>query len=405
MPISALTSRRYHVGVDLRAQLLELLAPWQVGDEPLPGVRLEDASTELGLRLRFRVDGERVWVDVTPIADARRYATRSSAFTFGYRTEGGRNPVDAGLGLRLCRAIAERSGVNETRVLAALRATSNRADPDARIREVEVESLLELAGPTSEPFYTLSPYVGCVIGCKFCYAQSNVGALRRLLGLAEVPWGSYVDVRRNAPQVLARELGEPTREVRPIKFCPVVSDPYQAIERKAGITRGCLDAIAAADRPWPTMLLTRSPLILADRERIAGLARAWVGVSLPTVDEEVRRHFEPRGATIAERLTILRSFRALGVKTIAVVQPLLAGSLEAHADALAECVDSVSIDVLRGVEGAREQFEDPRYAATARDDWQLARAHALVDALTARGVPVWRGELPPELAHGIPGSS
>ncbi|MBA3549016.1 MAG: hypothetical protein H0T76_21240, partial [Nannocystis sp.] len=109
-----------------------------------------------------------------------------------------------------------------------------------------------------------------------------------------------------------------------------------------------------------------------------------------------------RGATIAERLDILRSFRALGVRTIAVVQPLLAGSLEAHADALAGCVDSVSIDVLRGVEGAREQFDDPRYVATASDEWQLARAHALVAALTARGVPVWRGELPPELADAEP---
>jgi len=386
---------------DLRARLLELLAPWQVGDEPLPGVRLEDASTELGLRLRFCVDGERVWVDVTPIADARRHASRSAAFAFGYRTEGGRNPVDPALGLRLCAAIARRSAANEARVLAALRANDpgEPGEPGPRIREVEVGSLLEQAGPASESFYTLSPYVGCVIGCKFCYAQSSLGALRRLLGLADAPWGSYVDVRRNAPQVLARELAEPTRILRPIKFCPVVSDPYQAIERSAGITRACLDVIAAAERPWPVLLLTRSPLILADRDRIAGLPHAWVGVSLPTVDDDVRRHFEPRAATVAERLTVLRSFRALGVKTLAVVQPLLAGSLDAHADALAESVDSVSIDVLRGVEGARAQFDDPRYLATADDEWQLARAHALVDALHARGVPVWRGELPPELAQ------
>ena len=84
----------YHARVDLRARLLELLAPWQIGDEPVPGVQLEDASTELGLRLRFRVAGERVWVDVTPIADARRHAARSAAFAFGYRTEGGRSSID-----------------------------------------------------------------------------------------------------------------------------------------------------------------------------------------------------------------------------------------------------------------------------------------------------------------------
>lgn len=391
--------------MDLRAQLLDLLSPWRPGDEPLPDVRLEDASTELGLRLRFRVAGERVWVDVTPLADVRRFAARSSAFAFGYRTEGGRNLVDPSLGLALCKAIAERCTANEARVLEQLRrSTSEVEGPDARVREVEVESLLELAGPADDSFYTLSPYVGCVIGCKFCYAQANVGALRRLLGRIEAPWGSYVDVRRNAPSVLARELAEPRREVRPIKFCPVVSDPYQAIERKARITRGCLDAIAAAGRTWPTLLLTRSAAILDDRERIAALPRAWVGVSLPTADDEVRAHFEPRGATVAERLAVLRSFRAVGVRTIAVVQPLLAGSLDAHADALAECADSVSIDVLRGVEGATAEFADPRYVETADDAWQLARAHALLDALQQRGVPVWHGELPPELGRGTSSS-
>jgi len=388
------------VRVDLRARLLELLAPWQVGDEPMPGVVLEDASTELGLRLRFCVDGERVWVDVTPIADARRHAARTPAFAFGYRTEGGRNTLDSKRGLRLCEAIAGRSVVNEGQVLAALRAEHDEggAQADGRIRDVEVSTLLEQAGPASQPFYTLSPYVGCVIGCKFCYAQVSVGSVRRLGGLAEAPWGSYVDVRRNASQVLARELAEPGRRVLPIKFCPVVSDPYQAVERRARITRACLDVIAADPRPWPTLLLTRSALILEDRERIAGLARAWVGVSLPTVDDEVRQHFEPRGAPVNERLEVLRAFRALGVRTLAVVQPLLPGSLDAHADALAECVDSVSIDVLRGVEGAGELFEDPRWTASASDEWQLARAQGLMELLEARGVPVWRGELPPELA-------
>lgn len=387
--------------MDLRARLLDLLAPWQVGDCPLPGARLEDASTDLGLRLRLLVDGERVWVDVTPIADARRYASRSGAFGFGYRTEGGRNPVDPSLGKRLCEAIARRCADNEGRVLAALRGEHGERGEhdDARVRDVEVTSVLELAGPASEGFYTLSPYVGCVIGCKFCYAQSSVGPLRRLLGLSPAPWGSYVDVRRDAPRVLARELADPDRPLLPIKFCPVVSDPYQAVERQAGVTRGCLDVIAAADRAWPTLLLTRSPLIVRDRERIAGLARAWVGVSLPTVDDEVRRHFEPRAATVAERLAILRTFRALGVRTLAVVQPLLAGPLAAQADALAACADSVSIDVLRGVEGAGAQFDDPRHVATASDEWQLSRAHALAEALQARGVPVWRGELPPELAR------
>jgi DNA repair photolyase len=237
-----------------------------------------------------------------------------------------------------------------------------------------------------------------VIGCGFCYAQSNVGSVRRLLHLPEAAWGSYVDVRINAAEVLARELADPNRAIRPIKFCPVVSDPYQAIERRVRITRACIDTIAAADRSWPTLLLTRSPLILDDAERIAGLRHVFVGVSLPTADEQVRQRFEPRAASIAERIEILTRFRSLGVRTIAVVQPLLPGSFEAHVELLANHVDSVSIDVLRGVEGAAAEFAGPEWETAASDAWQLERAQALAGALRERGVGVWRGELPPELS-------
>jgi DNA repair photolyase len=42
-----------------------------------------------------------------------------------------------------------------------------------------VRQLLERAGPTSAWFYTLIPYVGCLVGCRFCYAQSlNIVARR-----------------------------------------------------------------------------------------------------------------------------------------------------------------------------------------------------------------------------------
>ncbi|HEY3496642.1 MAG TPA: radical SAM protein [Polyangiaceae bacterium] len=381
--------------MDLRARLFDLVAPWRSGDEPIPGVRLEDASIELGLRLSFRTERGRLWVDFVPVADAQRWASRTERFALGYRTEGGRNPVDATLGMALCEAIALRCRENEARVFRALEAEREEQTLAARVRPLDVERLLERAGSGDENFYTLSPYVGCLIGCRFCYAQSKVGPLRTLLGLPPAPWGSYVDVRRNAPAVLARELADPARELLPIKFCPVVSDPYHSLERRARLTRGCIDAIARSERRWPAVILTRSALILEDRERIAALGRAWVGVSLPTVDDEARRHFEPRAASVEERLSVLQAFRSAGVPTFAVVQPLLSGSLDAHADALANSADSVSIDVLRGAEGAERDFEDPRYRVTLSDAWQRERAEGLRELLSARGVPLWQGELPP----------
>ena len=376
--------------------LVELLAPWKVGDEPIPGVRLESASTELGVRFLFRSAGGLITVDVAAFEPGRRFASRSEHFVFGYRTEGGRNEVDPSVGKRLCEAVAARSRQNEGRVLTALKAGLP-TDDGQKVRAGEVKELLERAGPANDWFYTLSPYVGCLVGCRFCYAQSSVGAVRELLGLRPVPWGSYVDSRVNAPEVLAAELADPARELRPIKFCPIVSDPYQPIERTARLTRRCLQTIGAASRPWPTLLLTRTVGILEDLELIAGLPKACVGVSLPTADEGVRRHFEPRAASVAERLEVLRRFRDVGVRTFVVTQPLLEGSVEEHADQIAAHATSASIDVLRGVEGAETEFSDPRFVHTRSEVWQAERAQALSEALRARGVRVWEGELPPGL--------
>jgi DNA repair photolyase len=381
--------------VDLRAHLLELLAPLRPGDELTPGARLLGVSTEVGLWIAFALPDGEVSVEVAPLGEGR-FAARTARFAISYRAEGGRNPIDPRLGLALCSAVAERVAGNEERVAEGL-AQRAREVPvgSSRVRELRVESLLETASHGAERFFKLSPYAGCLIGCRYCYAQTPMSALRRLEMLPEVAWGSYVDVRVNAAEVLEGELAR--LAPRPIKFCPILSDPYQAVEARYALTRACLVKIGAAAAVWPVLLLTRSKLVTRDAELLASLPAAWVGASIPTLDDETRRHFEPRAASIPERLEALATLRKAGARTFAVVQPLLPGSIEALADALAEAVSSVSIDVLRGEEQAAADFDDPRYSAARDDAWQRARAGELVAALAARGVPVWPGELPPEL--------
>ncbi|MBK9265328.1 MAG: hypothetical protein IPM54_36780 [Polyangiaceae bacterium] len=378
--------------MDIRSKLLALLSPWPLGHEVLPGARLSGASTELGMRLRFELEDGILWMDVAPIEYAKAHAARSERLAFGYRTEGDRRVIDPQFGLLLCRRVAAQATLNEERVFAAVE-EERTGDDGARIRRVDVDALLEPAGTKNQSFYTLSPYVGCSIGCRFCYASSKVDPMRAVLGLPAVPWGSYVDVRRNAPEILAGELER--LPVLPIKFCPVVSDPYQAIERRERLTSQCLQVIRSASRVWPVLLLTRSNLILDDVDLIASMPRVFAGVSLPTIDDDVRAHFEPRAASVSERLHILRTLRSAGVSTIAIVQPIFDGPLEKLADALAETADSVSIDVLRGVMGAEREFSDARHAPTREQQWQVARARTLAGMLGERGVPVWISELPP----------
>jgi len=386
---------RYIRPVDIRAHVLELLAPLAPGGELVPGARLVGVSTEVGIWLTFEVRGAPVQVEIAPLGVAR-FAAKTSRFAISYRSEGARNPIDPRVGMELCRDVAERVAENEERVTEVLaRAASEAPGDHSKIREVRVESVLEPASHGAERFYKMSPYAGCLIGCRYCYAQTPLRTLRRLEGLPDVPWGSYVDVRINAAEVLSAELARVPP--RPIKFCPILSDPYQAVEARYGVTRACLEAIRDAKEVWPTLLLTRGKLVTRDAGLLASLQAAWVGASIPTADDDVRRHFEPRAASIPERLAALATLRAAGVRTFAVVQPILAGSIEALADRLAETVSSVSIDVLRGEEQAAADFDDPRYAVSRSDDWQRARAAELASALASRGIPTWPGELPPDL--------
>lgn len=382
--------------MDLSRHLSNLIAPLELGATIVDSVRLVDVSSDYGLRLTCVVPGgHELYVEIEPASDQRKYAARTRRLQLSYRGAVKSAPIDPALGLAVCRRVAELVERNELRVLAELESEREQEGVGAKLREVRVSRLLEAAGTPGERWLSLNPYVGCLIGCRFCYAQSRIGISRELGGLPPVAWGSYVDVRVNAAEVLAGELER--LPPLPIKFCPIVSDPYHAVEKRYRITRACLETLRASQTTRPVFVLSRSATIAEDAELIGSLPGAYAGASIPTLDDEVRRHFEPRGSPIAERLAALARLREAGARTFAIVQPILPGSVEALAEALARHVSSVRIDVLHGVEGAEEDFADPRYSAARDPAWQRERADVLAEALRGRGVDVWPGELPSEL--------
>ena len=370
-------------------QLIALMAPLRVGDEICPGARLAGASSDVGLKLWFDCRGARLPVEVALFAEGRPFAARSERLLFSYRADA---PLPALEAKSLCEAVAARARGNEARVLGELEAAG--AEKGPKIREVEVGRLLERAGTPERPFFTLSPYVGCLIGCRFCYAQGQLETVRRLQSAKPAPWGSWVDARANAPEVLAKELQ--ALPPGPIMFCPIVSDPYQAIEARLRLTRRCLEVLVERAPERPVYVLTRSTLIARDADLLLRLPRAQAGMSVPTLDEEAARHFEPRAALISERLATLEGLRAQGIRTLAVVQPMLPGDARALAEALAPRISSASLDVLHSLEGAGEDFAHPRWRHARDAGWQRTQRDRLAAELAARGVAIWSGELPPE---------
>jgi DNA repair photolyase len=80
--------------------------------------------------------------------------------------------------------------------------------------------------------YCVNPYVGCLHACRYCYATF----MKRFTDHGE-PWGSFVDIKTNAPVLLERQL---KRARRGRVMLSSVTDAYQPVESKAGLTRQCL---------------------------------------------------------------------------------------------------------------------------------------------------------------------
>ena len=198
------------------------------------------------------------------------------------------------------------------------------------IKEIQAKAILS----KSKIFpYVINPYVGCQHNCTNCYARF----MKRFTGHSE-PWGQFVDVKINAVVLLEKEIlkKKPGRV-----WVSGVCDPYQPLERKYQLTRGCLEILAEAD--WPVTVQTRSPLVLRDMEILKSGEHFEVGLSITTADDSVRYLFEPSAPPIAERLRALDELHQAGIRTFAMLAPLLPGC-EDLPDLLAGKVDFVILD-------------------------------------------------------------
>lgn len=259
------------------------------------------------------------------------------------------------------------------------RPTSSRR---AAVREIEVKRVLMPEGPAR---YYLNPYVGCMIGCEFCYVADRADFSRELAGLPSIAWGRWVDVKVNAPRVLSEELL--TRAPGPVRMSPILTDPYQPLERRYRVTRGCLEVLRAA-RGFTPVILTRAARIVEDVDLLRSFDRAVVGLSIPTDDDRVRERFEPGADPIGERVEALRTLHEAGLSTFAVVQPVLPMDPERLAAMLAPIVSHVRVDRMHAMHRALPLYERAGCRSAATAEWAEEMQARLVTALRGAGVAI-----------------
>src|SRR5438046_6803961 len=81
---------------------------------------------------------------------------------------------------------------------------------------------------------SLNPYRGCEHGCAYCYARPT----HEYLGFsAGIDFESRILVKSKAPELLRTELSRQRWKPQRLVLSGV-TDAYQPIERKLGITRG-----------------------------------------------------------------------------------------------------------------------------------------------------------------------
>ncbi|ANY70170.1 DNA photolyase [Paenibacillus sp. BIHB 4019] len=225
--------------------------------------------------------------------------------------------------------------------------------------------------------HSLNPYTGCAFACSYCYVRGMPVSIFR-----GQEWGSWVDVKLNAAELLKKELRK-TKAKGPVTiFMSSSTDPYQPAEYKEQVTRSLLEAMAE-EPPDFLLVQTRSPLVTRDIDLLHRLgSRVRVSMTVETDLEAIRKHFSPMAPPIQARLKALQLLKEAGVPTQAAVAPLLPSS-EAFAGKLAPLVDRVCIDdyFMGDGSGGKRTMRlglETLYAQLGAEEWNEPSAYEAV---------------------------
>jgi DNA repair photolyase len=169
---------------------------------------------------------------------------------------------------------------------------------------------------------SLNPYRGCEHGCIYCYARPTHEYLGFSAGL---DFESKIMVKTNAPELLRAELESPRWQPQTLVMSGV-TDPYQPIERKLRITRGCLEVLAKFRNP--VAIITKNRLVTRDIDLLCELTKynaVAVNFSVTSLDPNLQRVLEPRTSSPQARLDAISQLRSGGIPTGVMVAPVIPG--------------------------------------------------------------------------------
>ncbi len=145
---------------------------------------------------------------------------------------------------------------------------------------------------------SVTPYGLCDYRCAYCV--TGVQGASRPVATAD-----------HAVKLLRKHLAE--AESPPILLLGALSDAYPTAEAEFGVTRAIVSELVAAGVPFA--ITTKSTIILRDLDLlVAHGERAYVQISICSVDDEVLRSIDPGAPSGVERFAVIDELRRARVR-------------------------------------------------------------------------------------------
>jgi len=188
--------------------------------------------------------------------------------------------------------------------------------------EIETKSILNRCSNTEMPFYwTINPYRGCELACKYCYARYT----HEYMGMEDgEEFERKIYSKKDASRVLNEELSAAKLRNRPVAM-GTATDPYQPAERRFFTTRSLLEILAL--RPGIALsITTKSDLVVRDVDLLKEIQKqgsVHVNISITTVKARLARQLEPKAPTPKRRLAAVRTLAEQGIPVGVFIMPVI----------------------------------------------------------------------------------
>jgi len=153
-------------------------------------------------------------------------------------------------------------------------------------------------------------YRGCTHRCVYCYLRFLCRWRKQ-----KEKWGEFVDVKVNAPELVAKE----SKGKKGAAILCTGGDPYQPVDNKYQLTRKVLQSL---DPNLKLSILTKSDLITRDIDLFKRFKNIELGLTITTLDEDIKKVFELASPSSHARLEALKRLKQEGFYTYVFVGPI-----------------------------------------------------------------------------------